>query len=246
MTVAALARCQREGRDRRGRGRARRRARPHPHLHRDQRHPPARTSCGWIARRCSAPTRDAVRLARTIVDDVEFSCEDATRSDRASTWPRSSAAAIAEGATTINIPDTVGYTMPNEFQRFLLDLYERLPAACTTSRCRCTATTTSVWPSPTRWPAARWAPARSRAASTASASARATPAIEELAMILRTRADALGGLWSRRRHARDHAHQPPGQPHGRLRRAAQQGHRRPQRLRARGRHPPARHARATR
>ena len=36
-------------------------------------------------------------------------------------------AAIAEGATTINLPDTVGYTMPTEFQRFLLDLYDRCP-----------------------------------------------------------------------------------------------------------------------
>ena len=41
-------------------------------------------------------------------------------------------AAIAEGATTINIPDTVGYTMPTEFQRFLLELYERVPGACAT------------------------------------------------------------------------------------------------------------------
>ena len=69
---------------------------------------------------------DAVRLARSIVDDVEFSCEDATRSDLAFV-AEVCAAAIAEGATTINIPDTVGYTMPNEFQKYLLELYERCP-----------------------------------------------------------------------------------------------------------------------
>ena len=37
------------------------------------------------------------------------------------------AAAIAEGATTINIPDTVGYAMPNEYAAFLTGLYERVP-----------------------------------------------------------------------------------------------------------------------
>ena len=75
-----------------------------------------------------AAAMDAVRLARTIVDDVEFSCEDSTRSDPAFV-AEVVAAAIAEGATTINLPDTVGYTMPTEFQRFLLDLYDRCPRA---------------------------------------------------------------------------------------------------------------------
>src|SRR5665648_130053 len=67
-----------------------------------------------------------VRLARTMVEDVEFSCEDATRSDRGFV-AEVIAAALEEGATTINIPDTVGYTMPTEFQGFLLELYERCP-----------------------------------------------------------------------------------------------------------------------
>ncbi len=71
-----------------------------------------------------------MKLARSIVDDVEFSCEDATRSDPAFV-AEVVGAAIAEGATTINIPDTVGYTMPNEFQRFLAELYERC-RRCTT------------------------------------------------------------------------------------------------------------------
>ncbi|MEQ9094282.1 MAG: hypothetical protein RLN63_09245, partial [Miltoncostaeaceae bacterium] len=70
---------------------------------------------------------DAVRLARSIVDDVEFSCEDATRSDVAFV-AEVVGAAIAEGATTINIPDTVGYTMPTEFQAFLMDLYRLCPS----------------------------------------------------------------------------------------------------------------------
>lgn len=57
---------------------------------------------------------DAVRYAKQFVDDVEFSAEDATRSD----WDflcRIFAETIAAGATTINIPDTVGYTTPEEY-----------------------------------------------------------------------------------------------------------------------------------
>ncbi|MCL5123639.1 MAG: 2-isopropylmalate synthase [Deltaproteobacteria bacterium] len=55
----------------------------------------------------------AVRLARSLSDWVEFSCEDATRSDR-SFLIEVIEAAIKEGASTINIPDTVGYSYPTE------------------------------------------------------------------------------------------------------------------------------------
>jgi 2-isopropylmalate synthase len=58
--------------------------------------------------------RDMVAFSKTFVSDVEFSCEDATRSD----WDylvQVFQAAIEAGATTINVPDTVGYTTPNEF-----------------------------------------------------------------------------------------------------------------------------------
>jgi 2-isopropylmalate synthase len=56
----------------------------------------------------------AVKLARTFTDDVEFSCEDAGRTD----WDYMCeviAATIEAGATTINIPDTVGYCSPSQF-----------------------------------------------------------------------------------------------------------------------------------
>ena len=56
----------------------------------------------------------AVALARTFTDDVEFSAEDATRSDRRY-LAAVLEAAIAAGATTVNIPDTVGYTVPEEY-----------------------------------------------------------------------------------------------------------------------------------
>ena len=59
-------------------------------------------------------TRQAVALARTFVDEVEFSAEDATRSD-ADYLCEVFRAAVEEGATILNVPDTVGYTLPHEF-----------------------------------------------------------------------------------------------------------------------------------
>jgi 2-isopropylmalate synthase len=71
--------------------------------------------------------RAAVAQAREYLEDVEFSPMDATRSEVEFT-AEVVAIAIAEGATTINIPDTVGYAMPHEFQVFLARLYELVPA----------------------------------------------------------------------------------------------------------------------
>jgi 2-isopropylmalate synthase len=70
--------------------------------------------------------RAAVAHAKGYLDDVEFSPMDATRADVEFT-AEVVQAAIDEGATTINIPDTVGYTMPHEFQAWLTRLYELVP-----------------------------------------------------------------------------------------------------------------------
>ncbi|MDR1989498.1 MAG: 2-isopropylmalate synthase [Acidobacteriaceae bacterium] len=70
----------------------------------------------------------AVRLARQYTDDVEFSAEDATRSDR-DFLCRVVEAAIREGATTINLPDTVGYTVPDEIREFFSEIRRRVPNA---------------------------------------------------------------------------------------------------------------------
>ncbi len=70
--------------------------------------------------------RAAVAHAKQYVEDVEFSPMDATRADLEFT-AEVCAIAIAEGATTINIPDTVGYTMPHEFTAYLAGLYELVP-----------------------------------------------------------------------------------------------------------------------
>jgi 2-isopropylmalate synthase len=63
---------------------------------------------------CLEQARDAVKLAKTLCKDVEFSPEDATRSD-----PKFLCtvleAVIEAGATTVNIPDTVGYTVPSDY-----------------------------------------------------------------------------------------------------------------------------------
>lgn len=67
-----------------------------------------------------------VKRARNYTDDVEFSCEDAGRTPIAD-LARVVEAAINAGATTINIPDTVGYTMPFEFAGIISGLYERSP-----------------------------------------------------------------------------------------------------------------------
>jgi 2-isopropylmalate synthase len=71
--------------------------------------------------------RAAVAHARSLVDDVEFSPMDATRADLEFT-AEVVRIAIEEGATTINIPDTVGYAMPDEYAGFLRRLYELVPA----------------------------------------------------------------------------------------------------------------------
>jgi 2-isopropylmalate synthase len=116
--------------------------------------------------------RAAVAHAKSFVDDVEFSPMDATRADVEFT-AEVLQIALDEGATTINIPDTVGYATPQEYAGFLTRLYELVPGLAK-SCFPCTATTTSGWRWRTRSPACRPARARSSALSTGSASAPAT------------------------------------------------------------------------
>ena len=72
-------------------------------------------------------TGESVRLARSLVDDVEFSPEDATRSDR-DFLVEMVRIAVDAGATTINMPDTVGYSTPEEYGRMFAEVRERIPA----------------------------------------------------------------------------------------------------------------------
>ncbi|HTC93112.1 MAG TPA: 2-isopropylmalate synthase [Terriglobales bacterium] len=73
-------------------------------------------------------TKEAVAFAKSLLSDIEFSPEDATRTD-----PQFLCAmvetAIAAGATTVNIPDTVGYTMPEEFARIITTILREVKGA---------------------------------------------------------------------------------------------------------------------
>ena len=74
---------------------------------------------------CLEQARSSVRLAKSFCHDVEFSPEDATRTDREFLC-QVVQAVVDEGATTVNIPDTVGYTMPAEYAEIIQMLRERV------------------------------------------------------------------------------------------------------------------------
>ena len=68
-----------------------------------------------------------VRYAKKYCSDIEFSCEDGTRSDP-EFLAKIFEGVIKAGATTVNIPDTVGYTTPDEYYEFLMKLQEMAPS----------------------------------------------------------------------------------------------------------------------
>jgi len=73
-----------------------------------------------------AATVEAVRYAKSLTDNVEFSAEDGSRSD----WDflcKVFEAAIESGATTVNLPDTVGYAVPSEFADMVRYIREHVP-----------------------------------------------------------------------------------------------------------------------
>ena len=69
---------------------------------------------------------DSVTRARNFTDDVEWSCEDGSRSERDFLY-QCIESAIKAGATTINIPDTVGYTVPDEFADLITSIMNQVP-----------------------------------------------------------------------------------------------------------------------
>lgn len=70
--------------------------------------------------------KDAVKFARNLCDDVEFSAEDATRSDL-DFLCKVVEEVIKAGATTVNLPDTVGYTVPMEYERIISTIMNKVP-----------------------------------------------------------------------------------------------------------------------
>jgi 2-isopropylmalate synthase len=77
---------------------------------------------------CLEAAVNAIRLAHRYTDDVQFSAEDATRSD-IDFLCRVVEAVIDAGATTINLPDTVGYATPDEIEQFFRAIIGRVPNA---------------------------------------------------------------------------------------------------------------------
>jgi 2-isopropylmalate synthase len=74
---------------------------------------------------CLEQAREAVRLAKSLCDDVEFSPEDATRTEPEFLC-QVVQAVVNAGATTVNIPDTVGYTTPAEFGELIRTLRQKV------------------------------------------------------------------------------------------------------------------------
>ena len=75
-----------------------------------------------------ASSVESIRLAKQFTEDVEFSAQDCTRSDRQFLYDLYGAA-IEAGATTINIPDTVGYGMPQEYAVLIRDIITNTPGS---------------------------------------------------------------------------------------------------------------------
>ena len=147
------------------------------------------------------------------------------------------------GATTLNIPDTVGYAMPEEYGELIR--HRARGRRRRRRRSRPTATTTWVWRWPTRWPASRRRPPGG-VRDQRPRRARRQRALEEIVMALRTRARDYSASHARAEHRGARAHVAAGRDAHRLPGAVQQGGRRAQRVRARGGHPPARRARGPR
>ncbi len=133
-----------------------------------------------------------VAYARNLCPTIEFSAEDGTRSD----WEylcRICEAAIKSGATTINIPDTVGYTMPNEYEALFRYLRERVPgmeevtmsAHCHDDLGMATANTLAAIKAGARQIEVTVNGIGERAGNTS---------VEEVVMALRTRHELFGGI----------------------------------------------------
>jgi 2-isopropylmalate synthase len=136
-----------------------------------------------------------VAYARSLCPTVEFSAEDATRSE----WDylcRVFEAAIKAGATTINVPDTVGYTLPHEYEALFRYLRERVPgiedvvmsAHCHNDLGMATANTLAAIKGGARQVEVTINGLGERAGNTA---------MEEVVMALRTRPDSYGNVVTR-------------------------------------------------
>ena len=125
--IAALARCNPADIERAGESlRPAERSRIHTFIATSDLHLERKLRIGRDE--CLQAVTDGVTQARGYTEDVEFSAEDATRSDVAFLC-RVVETAIAAGATTINLPDTVGYCTPEEIEEFFTEIRGRVSGA---------------------------------------------------------------------------------------------------------------------
>ena len=125
--IAALARTRPQDIEEAGRAlKPARRSRIHTFIATSDLH--LKTKLRMTQDACLEAAVAAVTLARTFTDDVEFSAEDATRTDMEFLC-RVTEAVIRAGATTVNLPDTVGYSTPDETREFFAEILQRVPNA---------------------------------------------------------------------------------------------------------------------
>jgi 2-isopropylmalate synthase len=125
--IACLARCRREDIERAGWAiQPAERSRIHTFIATSDLHLQSKLRISREA--CLEAAVDGVRLARGYTDDVQFSAEDATRSDF-DFLCRVLEAVILAGASTINLPDTVGYSTPDEIAEFFTRIRASVPGA---------------------------------------------------------------------------------------------------------------------
>ncbi len=186
----------------------------------------------------------AVRFARKFTDDVEFSPEDGSRSDM-DFLCRVLEAVIAEGATTINIADTVGYGVPELYGQLVKTLRERIPNShkavfsvhCHNDLGMAVANSLA---------GVQIGGARQVECTINGLGERAgNTSLEEIVMAVKTRKDYFGLDVGHRYHA-DRAGLEAGVADHRFRRAAEQGGGRRERICARIRHSPGRRAESAR
>ena len=215
----------------------------HPHVPRHLGHSPASTSCKMTPRASVSQRGRRLRraLAKRFASDVEFSPRGRDAHRLRISWSRSATRRSRPGATTLNIPDTVGYTTPDEYATLIALLQANVPRhrRCVIS-VHCHNDLGLAVANTLAGVAGGRAPDRvhDQRHRRARRQLRARRGRDGAA----TRGDQFGGR-HRHRHATSSCRPAAcSSQHHRHRGAAQQGDRRRQRVRPRGRHPSGRHA----
>ena len=221
----------------RGRGAEGRRPLADPHVHQHQRRPARVDAARCPTSRCWTRSARTSRSPKSYTDDVEFSAQDATRTPLEFLL-ECFRVAVACGATTINVPDTVGYATPTEFGELVRIVRDETPDDVVIST-HChndlgLAVANSL-------AGIENGAGQVEVAVNGIGERAGNCSLEEIAMILRTRGEALGATHGLNLQG-DRAHLAAGEHDHRLQRAAEQGRRGLQRVRARERHPSARRA----